>query len=139
MALQIEKVPLSSARKATKVLQLCLKFQLKEQGTHVPTIYVLTSPPSLSLSPAQNVCRVMSMREFRSGRLGAALSWCLRAKDAVFAAYLAEKLVLLVEDCGAVGTLSSISDISPATRAWERSWTLTSWTTSEPLCSSVKS
>lgn len=33
------------------------------------------------------------MREFRSGRLGAALSWCLQAKDAAFAAFLAEKSV----------------------------------------------
>lgn len=46
-----------------------------------------------SSSLAQSVCRVMAMRDFRSGRLGAALTWCLQAKDAVFAAFLAEKSV----------------------------------------------
>jgi nuclear pore complex protein Nup85 len=71
LALQLERVPLSSARKASKVLHLCRKFQLKEQG--------------------ESVCRVLAMREFRAGRLGSALSWCLQARNAVFAAFLAEK------------------------------------------------
>ena len=53
MALHIERVPLSSARKATKVLQLCLKFQLKEQGTHYPVFicFSLPHPLPLFLSP----------------------------------------------------------------------------------------
>ena len=96
MALHIERVPVTTARKATKVLQLCHKFQLKEQGTYnVPLLS--PSPPSsspnlpLALPPAGSVCRVLAMREFKAGRLGAALSWCLQAKDAVFTAFLAEK------------------------------------------------
>ena len=95
MALHVERVPLTSARKATKVLQLCQRFQLREQGKSVcqyPASFAgsltLPSPPS-----AQSVCRVLAMREFRSGRLGAAMSWCLQAKDSIFAAFLAEKSV----------------------------------------------
>lgn len=53
----------------------------------------LTSSLSPPLHPAQSVCRVLAMRDFRSGRLGAALTWCLQSKDAVFAAFLAEKSV----------------------------------------------
>lgn len=33
MAMHIERVPLTSVRKATKVLRLCQRYQLKEQGT----------------------------------------------------------------------------------------------------------
>jgi nuclear pore complex protein Nup85 len=94
MALHIERVPLSSARKATKVLQLCHRFQLKEQ--------------------AQCVCRVMSMREFRSGRLGAALSWCLQAKDAVFAAFLAEKYFVSYQSLGEFMDLDLLDHLGAA-------------------------
>ena len=39
----------------------------------------------------ESVCRVMAMKELRSGRLGAAFSWCLQSQDSVFAAFLAER------------------------------------------------
>lgn len=95
MALHIERIPLTSAKKAFKVLRLCEKFQLKEQGSHsLPPPPCVTHPPfSLSLSSGEGVCHVLAMKELRAGRLGAALSWCLQAKDAIFTAFLAEKSV----------------------------------------------
>ncbi|KAL5473916.1 hypothetical protein EMCRGX_G028483 [Ephydatia muelleri] len=70
-SLYVERIPLTSERKAIKVLRVCNQYQLKEE--------------------AKTVCRVMAVRAYRSGRLGVALSWSLRSKDAAFAAALAEK------------------------------------------------
>lgn len=147
MALHIERVPLTSERKATKVLHLCQQFQMREQGgCHTPLLTALRLNLSFSLSlSAQSVCRVLAMREFRSGRLGVALSWCLRARDSIFAAFLAEKYVkncpsdspvfhyTLCHGCLPSGTLT-------ATRHWGSSWTLTSWTIlGQPCCSARSS
>jgi len=71
IALHIEHIPLTTERKALKVLEVCERHQLKEQ--------------------AHSVCRVRAMEAYHFGRLGVALSWCIRAKDSAFAAFLAEK------------------------------------------------
>ncbi|XP_064393229.1 nuclear pore complex protein Nup85-like [Halichondria panicea] len=71
MEAYIERVPVDSERKVVKVLRVCEKYQLKEK--------------------AQSVCRVQAMRAYQNGRLGVALSWCIRGKDSSFAAFLAEK------------------------------------------------
>lgn len=139
MALHLERTPLTSARKANKVLHLCRKFQLKELGISLCYFPPTLPPPSLSVLSGESVCRVMAMKEFRAGRLGASFSWCLQSRDSVFAAFLAEKCTLSsppLSWCESVCHLSA--GISLVTRHWASSWTLTSSTTSELPCSSPR-
>jgi nuclear pore complex protein Nup85 len=94
MVLHLERIPLTSARKASKVLQLCRKFQLKELE--------------------ESVCRVMAMKELRSGRLGAAFSWCLQSQDAVFAAFLAERYFTSYQTLGEFMDLDLLDNLGAA-------------------------
>ena len=111
MALQIEKVPLSSARKATKVLQLCLKFQLKEQGTHVPTLYVLISPPR-PLSPTSPECVPCDVHErVPQWPTGGSSSVVPAGQRCRLCCISCREVSELMMDCGAVGTLSLPSQI----------------------------
>lgn len=41
----------------------------------------------------------MAMRALRNNRLGSALSWSIRAKDAAFATLISERLVLFLTRC----------------------------------------
>ncbi|CAI8026146.1 Nuclear pore complex protein Nup85 [Geodia barretti] len=94
MVLHLERIPLTSARKAAKVLQLCRKFQLKELE--------------------ESVCRVMAMKELRSGRLGAAFSWCLQSQDSVFAAFLAERYFTSYQTLGEFMDLDLLDNLGAA-------------------------
>lgn len=69
----LEKISLDSEVKALKVIRLCTKYGFTEQSN--------------------TVCKVMGMKALRRKRLGVALSWCLRAKDEVFASFLTEKFL----------------------------------------------
>ena len=40
--------------------------------------------PSVFIPIAQSICRVLAMQAYRYGRLGEALSWCLRVKVSGF-------------------------------------------------------
>ncbi|XP_041473419.1 nuclear pore complex protein Nup85-like [Lytechinus variegatus] len=73
LELFIERIPLNSERKALKVLKACEDREMKEQ--------------------AQSICKVLGMRCYRQGRLGSALTWCLRSHDPTFATYLADKFL----------------------------------------------
>ncbi|XP_071489851.1 nuclear pore complex protein Nup85-like [Diadema antillarum] len=73
LELFIERIPLQTERKALKVLKLCEDRNMQEQ--------------------AQSICKVLGMRCYRQGRLGSALSWCLRSHDPTFATYLADKFL----------------------------------------------
>lgn len=41
----------------------------------------------------RSICKIMAMRALRNNRLGSALSWSIRAKDAAFATLISEKWV----------------------------------------------
>jgi nuclear pore complex protein Nup85 len=71
MSLFIERVQLTTINKCLKVVQICHKYELKEQ--------------------AQSICRVLARRAFDEGQLSTALTWCLKSGDTSFAAFLAEK------------------------------------------------
>jgi len=90
----VERIPLDSDKKAVKVLRLCEQHGLLDQ--------------------AKSICKVMAMRAFRYGRLGSALSWCLRAKDAVFADFLAERIFIEYMDTGTLYDLDVIDSLGPA-------------------------
>lgn len=77
MQLLVERVPLTTERKANKVIHLCQRYHLKEQSESPSVLKTPFSPPSLLV---KGVCKVLAMRAYKSGRLGAALTWCIRGK-----------------------------------------------------------
>lgn len=44
----------------------------------------------------RSICKIMAMRALRNNRLGSALSWSIRAKDAAFATLISERLVSFI-------------------------------------------
>uniref|UniRef100_A0A3B3DIP1 Nuclear pore complex protein Nup85 n=1 Tax=Oryzias melastigma TaxID=30732 RepID=A0A3B3DIP1_ORYME len=96
LELQIERVPLDTERKALKVLRICEQRQMSEQ--------------------VRSICKIMimAMRALRNNRLGSALSWSIRAKDAAFATLISERFL---QDYCAKGTFSDldlIDNLGPA-------------------------
>uniref|UniRef100_A0AAX7TWV6 Nuclear pore complex protein Nup85 n=1 Tax=Astatotilapia calliptera TaxID=8154 RepID=A0AAX7TWV6_ASTCA len=94
LELQIERVPLETERKALKVLRVCEQRQMSEQ--------------------VRSICKIMAMRALRNNRLGSALSWSIRAKDAAFATLISERFL---QDYCAKGTFSDldlIDNLGPA-------------------------
>uniref|UniRef100_A0A8C4DIL7 Nuclear pore complex protein Nup85 n=1 Tax=Dicentrarchus labrax TaxID=13489 RepID=A0A8C4DIL7_DICLA len=94
LELQIERVPLDTERKALKVLRICEQRQMSEQ--------------------VRSICKIMAMRALRNNRLGSALSWSIRAKDAAFATLISERFL---QDYCARGTFSDldlIDNLGPA-------------------------
>ncbi|XP_074553635.1 nuclear pore complex protein Nup85 [Halichoeres trimaculatus] len=94
LELQIEHIPLDTERKALKVLRICEKRQMSEQ--------------------VRSTCKIMAMRALRNNRLGSALSWSIRAKDAAFATLISERFL---QDYCARGTFSDldlIDNLGPA-------------------------
>lgn len=94
LELQIEHVPLDTERKALKVLRICEKRQMSEQ--------------------VRSTCKIMAMRALRNNRLGSALSWSIRAKDAAFATLISERF--LQDYCvrGTFSDLDLIDNLGPA-------------------------
>ncbi|XP_071390624.1 nuclear pore complex protein Nup85 isoform X2 [Centroberyx affinis] len=94
LELQIERVPLDTERKALKVLRICEQRQMSEQ--------------------VRSICKIMAKRALRNNRLGSALSWSIRAKDAAFATLISERFL---QDYCARGTFSDldlIDNLGPA-------------------------
>ncbi|XP_019958450.1 nuclear pore complex protein Nup85 [Paralichthys olivaceus] len=94
LELQIERVPVDTERKALKVLRICEQRQMSEQ--------------------VRSICKIMAMRALRNNRLGSALSWSIRAKDAAFATLISERFL---QDYCAKGTFSDldlIDNLGPA-------------------------
>ncbi|KAK5856393.1 hypothetical protein PBY51_007993 [Eleginops maclovinus] len=85
LELQIERVPLNTERKALKVLRICEQRQMSEQ--------------------VRSICKIMAMRALKNNRLGSALSWSIRAKDAAFATLISERFL---QDYCARGTFSDL-------------------------------
>lgn len=73
LELQIERVPLDTERKALKVLRVCEQRQMSEQ--------------------VRSICKIMAKGALRNNRLGSALSWSIRAKDAAFATLISERFL----------------------------------------------
>ncbi|XP_061605070.1 nuclear pore complex protein Nup85 isoform X2 [Phyllopteryx taeniolatus] len=94
LELQMERIPLDTERKALKVLRICEQRQMSEQ--------------------VRSICKIMAMRALRNNRLGSALSWSIRAKDAAFATLISERFL---QDYCARGTFSDldlIDNLGPA-------------------------
>jgi nuclear pore complex protein Nup85 len=80
LGLLIDRVPLTSEKKAHKVLHLCQRFKLKEQ--------------------AKCVCRVLAVRFIKAGRMGAALEWAVGAKDTRLICHIAERYMTDYQNAG---------------------------------------
>jgi len=80
LELLLERVPLTSERKAEKVLNIAA-----ERGM-----------ASLTTS----ICKVMGMKCLHQNQLGNAMTWALRSQDSTFTTYLADKLLKLYCESG---------------------------------------
>lgn len=94
LELQIERVPLDTERKALKVLRICEQRQMSEQ--------------------VRSICKIMAMRALRNDRLGSALSWSIRAKDAAFATLISERFLQDYCTKGTFSDLDLIDNLGPA-------------------------
>ncbi|NXH15913.1 NUP85 protein, partial [Bucco capensis] len=73
LELHIERIPLNTEQKALKVLRICEQRQMQEQ--------------------VRSICKIMAMKALRNSRLGSALSWSIRAKDAAFATLISDRFL----------------------------------------------
>ncbi|XP_059509765.1 nuclear pore complex protein Nup85 isoform X5 [Stegostoma tigrinum] len=89
LELYIERVPLTTERKALKVLRICEQRQMTEQ--------------------VRSICKIMAMKAMRNNRLGSALSWSVRAKDSFFATLISDRLL---QDYSVKGSFSDFDLIS---------------------------
>ncbi|RXN13224.1 nuclear pore complex Nup85 [Labeo rohita] len=94
MELQIERVPLDTERKAIKVLRICEDRQMSEQ--------------------VRSICKIMAKRALRNNRLGSALSWSIRAKDAAFATLISERFLQDYNNKGCFTDLDLLDNLGPA-------------------------
>ncbi|XP_053706847.1 nuclear pore complex protein Nup85 isoform X1 [Synchiropus splendidus] len=94
LELQIERVPLDTERKALKVLSICEQRQMSEQ--------------------VRSICKIMAMRALRNDRLGSALSWSIRAKDAALATVISERFLQDYSAKGSFTDLDLIDNLGPA-------------------------
>ncbi|KAI4890976.1 hypothetical protein NFI96_018597 [Prochilodus magdalenae] len=94
LELQIERVPLETERKALKVLRICEQRQMTEQ--------------------VRSICKIMAKRSLSNNRLGSALSWSIRAKDAAFATLISERFLQDYCTRGSFSDLDLIDNLGPA-------------------------
>ncbi|XP_016422873.1 nuclear pore complex protein Nup85-like [Sinocyclocheilus rhinocerous] len=94
LELQIERVPLDTERKAIKVLRICEDRQMSEQ--------------------VRSICKIMAKRALRNNRLGSALSWSIRAKDAAFATLISERFLQDYCNKGSFTDLDLLDNLGPA-------------------------
>ncbi|KAJ6660311.1 hypothetical protein lerEdw1_017734 [Lerista edwardsae] len=73
LELHIERIPLDTEHKARKVLRVCEQRMMTEQ--------------------VRSICKIMAMKAVRNNRLGSALSWSIRAKDAAFATLISDRFL----------------------------------------------
>uniref|UniRef100_A0A3B3QM11 Nuclear pore complex protein Nup85 n=1 Tax=Paramormyrops kingsleyae TaxID=1676925 RepID=A0A3B3QM11_9TELE len=94
LELQIERVPLDTEHKAVKVLRICEQRQMAEQ--------------------VRSICKIMAKKALRNSRLGSALSWSIRAKDAAFATLISERFLQEYCSHGTFSDLDLIDNLGSA-------------------------
>ncbi|KAJ8786966.1 hypothetical protein J1605_023221 [Eschrichtius robustus] len=81
-------------RKALKVLRVCEQRQMTEQ--------------------VRSICKILAMKAVRNNRLGSALSWSIRAKDAAFATLVSDRFLREYCERGCFSDLDLIDNLGPA-------------------------
>nr|KAF6286877.1 nucleoporin 85 [Pipistrellus kuhlii] len=94
LELHIERIPLSTEQKALKVLRICEQRQMTEQ--------------------VRSICKILAMKAVRNNRLGSALSWSIRAKDAAFATLVSDRFLMDYCERGCFSDLDLIDNLGPA-------------------------
>uniref|UniRef100_A0A8C5TXN8 Nuclear pore complex protein Nup85 n=1 Tax=Malurus cyaneus samueli TaxID=2593467 RepID=A0A8C5TXN8_9PASS len=94
LELHIERIPLSTEQKALKVLRICEQRQMHEQ--------------------VRSICKIMAMKALRNNRLGSALSWSIRAKDAAFATLISDRFLKDYCERGCFSDLDLIDNLGPS-------------------------
>uniref|UniRef100_H0WIZ5 Nuclear pore complex protein Nup85 n=1 Tax=Otolemur garnettii TaxID=30611 RepID=H0WIZ5_OTOGA len=94
LELHIERIPLNTEQKALKVLRICEQRQMTEQ--------------------VRSVCKILAMKAVRNNRLGSALSWSIRAKDAAFATLVSDRFLRDYCERGCFSDLDLIDNLGPA-------------------------
>ncbi|XP_078063807.1 nuclear pore complex protein Nup85 [Mustelus asterias] len=100
LELYIERIPLNTERKALKVLRICEQRQMTEQ--------------------VRSICKIMAMKAIRNNRLGSALSWSVRAKDAFFATLISDRLLQEYSVKGSFSDFDLISNLGSSMLLSER-------------------
>ncbi|XP_059341765.1 nuclear pore complex protein Nup85 isoform X2 [Ammospiza nelsoni] len=94
LELHIERIPLSTEQKALKVLRICEQRQMHEQ--------------------VRSICKIMAMKALCNNRLGSALSWSIRAKDAAFATLISDRFLKDYCEKGCFSDLDLIDNLGPS-------------------------
>ncbi|XP_012893544.1 PREDICTED: nuclear pore complex protein Nup85 isoform X1 [Dipodomys ordii] len=94
LELHIERIPLNTEQKALKVLRICEQRQMTEQ--------------------VRSICKILAMKAVRNNRLGSALSWSVRAKDAAFATLVSDRFLKDYCERGCFSDLDLIDNLGPA-------------------------
>ncbi|OXB76973.1 UNVERIFIED_CONTAM: hypothetical protein H355_014795 [Colinus virginianus] len=94
LELHIERIPLSTEQKALKVLRICEQRQMHEQ--------------------VRSICKIMAMKALRNNRVGSALSWSIRAKDAAFATLISDRFLKDYCERGCFSDLDLIDNLGPS-------------------------
>uniref|UniRef100_A0A7M4E759 Nuclear pore complex protein Nup85 n=1 Tax=Crocodylus porosus TaxID=8502 RepID=A0A7M4E759_CROPO len=94
LELHIERIPLTTEQKALKVLRICEQRQMHEQ--------------------VRSICKIMAMKALRNNRLGSALSWSIRAKDAAFATLISDRFLKDYCERGSFSDLDLIDNLGPS-------------------------
>ncbi|XP_025053224.1 nuclear pore complex protein Nup85 isoform X2 [Alligator sinensis] len=94
LELHIERIPLTTEQKALKVLRICEQRQMHEQ--------------------VRSICKIMAMKALHNNRLGSALSWSIRAKDAAFATLISDRFLKDYCERGSFSDLDLIDNLGPS-------------------------
>ncbi|XP_042306220.1 nuclear pore complex protein Nup85 [Sceloporus undulatus] len=90
----IERIPLDTEHKALKILRICEQRMISEQ--------------------VRSICKTMAMKAVRNNRLGSALSWSIRAKDAAFATLISDRFLKEYCERGTFSDLDLIDNLGPS-------------------------
>lgn len=63
----------------------------QSQCCAVVQVNLLTLILTLLCPQVRSICKIMAMKALRNNRLGSALSWSIRAKDAAFATLISDR------------------------------------------------
>ncbi|XP_015266227.1 PREDICTED: nuclear pore complex protein Nup85 isoform X2 [Gekko japonicus] len=94
LELHIERIPLDTEHKALKVLRICEQRMMSDQ--------------------VRSICKIMAMKAVRNNRLGSALSWSIRAKDAAFATLISDRFLKDYCERGTFSDLDLIDNLGSA-------------------------
>ena len=100
LSLFIERIPLTSEKKARNILKLCSKNGFYKE--------------------AQSIQRQMAIKALHQNQLGRALSWSIKSNDSKFVVHIAEKMLMEYLDKGVFSNMDVIDYLGPAIASSER-------------------